>query len=77
MQRADAMAQRDAAVAARAFRRSLVHGEDHRIALAQGHDNTYVGPTDSNGNTIIRGGTIVGSHACGDATSVVGLIDTP
>lgn len=39
--------------------------------LAKGHDNTWVGPTDSNGNTIIRGGTIVGSHACGDSTSVV------
>ena len=37
----------------------------------QGHDNTVAGPTDNNGNTIVPGGTTVGSHACGDPTSVV------
>lgn len=39
--------------------------------LARGHDNTYVGPTGPNGNTIIGGGTIIGSHACGGPGDVV------
>ena len=38
--------------------------------LAQGHDNTVVGPTDSNGDTIILPGTASGSHACTDSTGV-------
>ncbi len=39
--------------------------------LAQGHDNTVVGPTDNKGNTIINTDTVVGSHACGAPGSVV------
>ena len=39
--------------------------------LAQGSNNTVVGPTDANGNTIINQPTIVGSHACGGPNGVV------
>jgi hypothetical protein len=38
---------------------------------SMGSGNTFVGPTDSQGHTIIRGGTSVGAGACaGDPTSV-------
>jgi hypothetical protein len=40
-------------------------------ALAQGHDNTWVGATDTNGNAIIKTDTVIGSHACGGPSSVV------
>jgi hypothetical protein len=39
--------------------------------LSQGHDNTYAGATDSHGNAIYGGGTVIGSHACGGPTSSV------
>jgi hypothetical protein len=42
------------------------------VPQSMGNNNTIVGGTDQNRNSIInRGGTTIGSKACGDPTSVV------
>lgn len=41
------------------------------IPQSMGSGNTFVGPTDANGNTIYnKGGTAIGKGACADSTSI-------
>jgi hypothetical protein len=42
------------------------------VPKSMGSGNTFVGATDSRGNTIIRGGTAIGAGARADGTSVIG-----